>query len=55
MVVMPAVAIFIDTALNNFKLPQSVFYALLCVLIPTLLIYIWTLIVRIAAHLWALI
>lgn len=53
-VIMPAVGALTSTSIYNFRLPASVFYIVLCVLIPTVVIYLWSLIVRVLSHLWKL-
>lgn len=53
-VFMPAVAALTRSAATDFQNAKSVGYILLCVLISTLIIYIWTLVARTLAHLWKL-
>jgi hypothetical protein len=53
-VLLPAAAALSIAAAHNFKLPDSILYLLLCVLIPAITIYLWTLLVKTLAHLWKL-
>lgn len=53
-VVMPAAANLASSAVYNFRLPASLVYIVLCVLIPAAAIYVWMLIARLLSHLWKL-
>jgi hypothetical protein len=53
-VILPASAALSSSAINNFKLPDSILFLILCVLIPAAAIYIWTLLIKTLSHLWKL-
>lgn len=53
-VIMPATTALANTAINDFRLPDSILYIALCIFIPALMLYIWTLAAKIVGHLWKL-
>lgn len=53
-VIMPAAAALASSAVHHFSFPSSPGYLLLCLLIPTVAVYLWTLLARIFARLWGL-
>jgi len=50
--ILPAAATLSASALYHFRLPASILYVVLCVLIASVVIYTWVLLLRIIAHLW---
>jgi hypothetical protein len=53
-VIMPGLSGLTNSSLTNFTLPKSVLFLLLCILISTFAIYLWTLVFKILTHLWKL-
>jgi hypothetical protein len=53
-VVLPSAAALSSSAINDFKLPDSILYLLLCVIIPAAALYFWVLLMKILSHLWKL-
>jgi hypothetical protein len=51
-VIMPAAASLMSSAVNHFRVPNSVLYIALSVLVPVFAIYFWTIFARLMARLW---
>jgi hypothetical protein len=53
-VLLPAAALLTNNSVINFRPLQSLGYIGLCLLLSTLIVYIWTRMVKLLAHLWQL-
>ena|SRR5579862_6838883 len=53
-VILPAAASLTSSAIYSFKLPDSIVYLALCILIAGVAVYLWALMARIVGHLWKL-
>jgi hypothetical protein len=53
-VIMPGVSALTSSSINDFRLPLSLLYLVMCVLASALLIYLWTRLAKVVAHTWKL-
>lgn len=52
MAVLPGASALANSAINDFKIPDSLLYLIVAVLVPAMAIYIWTLLIKAVTHLW---